>query len=474
MTVLAAFLSNTLFNFTIGLLLARFLGPEDYGRFAVALAVAVMIQTVAFDWARLAAARFYSSLARRNDPVLRATLDASLAGLVLMLVAATILALLSGVTAPLSPALAGLAVATAIANGLFDFQAALLRARFDDGLYARLIVGKNVLSAVLTAGGAWCFGSAKVALLGLTLSMVGAMLGLGRHLRDPKTDLRHAEARRAAGLVRYAMPVVLANLFYQSIPLADRLLIARLHGLAESGQFSFAYDIGVRIVAAVGSMLDVLLFQIAVRAHEAGPDLGREQVGRNIGIVVAVLTPACLGCFLVLPSFEALLAPPEFRGAFARYLALLLPGLFGYGLIFFALQPMFQIAKTTGVLVAVAALASVVNLCGAALLPDTGDPRLFAVVQGFAMAAGVVALILAALYRQPIWPRPRDLGGAILASLAMAAAVLALGPGTPGFATLVLQVLVGVAVYAATAVGVDLCGVRTDLRARWRHRASRF
>ncbi len=40
-----------------------------------------------------------------------------------------------------------------MANGLFDYNTALVRARFMDGLYARIIMGKNALSLVLTVGG---------------------------------------------------------------------------------------------------------------------------------------------------------------------------------------------------------------------------------------------------------------------------------------------------------------------------------
>ena len=43
MRVIAAILVNTLFNFVIGLLVAKFLGPDQFGRFALAAAVGMMI-----------------------------------------------------------------------------------------------------------------------------------------------------------------------------------------------------------------------------------------------------------------------------------------------------------------------------------------------------------------------------------------------------------------------------------------------
>lgn len=470
MKVVAAFLSNTLFNFVIGLLLARYLGPDEYGLFALAMSAAVMVQTLGFDWARLAAARFYSERIRSNQPALRATLDIALLVLAVILVLAAAGLLLSGVTVTLSPGLAALALGVAIANGFFDYSAALLRARFRDDLYVWLITGKNVSSVLLTVAGAYWFGSARAALLGVILSLLGTVVILRSRFADPAAARTIPDRRLAGTLFRYALPIVLANVFYQSIPLVDRVLIARSFGLAESGQFSFAYDVGVRIVAAVGSMLDVLLFQIAVEADEIhGTEHGRRQIGRNMGIVFAVLMPACAGLWLVLPSFEALVVPSEFRGPFAFYLALLLPGLFCYGLIFFALHPLFQIEKKTAPLVVVAMGASLVNLIAVTSLPHAQGS--FPGGQVLALSAGVVALVAWAGVLRPFWPAPRDLISALAATAVM---LLAAGQcarwAEPGIALLLMQVSVGAAVYAGVVWATDLSGLRTIALAGHSHR----
>ena len=84
----------------------------------------------------------------------------------------------------------------------------------------------------------------------------------------------------------------------------------------------------------------MLLFQIAVRADELhGPEHAKEQVASNMAVVFAILLPTTAGLWLILPSLERLVVPQEFRGPFAHYLALLLPGLFCYGLMNFAINP---------------------------------------------------------------------------------------------------------------------------------------
>src|ERR1700709_1244745 len=116
MTVVLAFLSNTLANFAIGLLLAKFLGPDEYGRFAVAMALAVLVQTIAFDWTRLSATRFYSARVREAEPDLRATIDVSLGLIIRVLAIGTALLEGVGTTLPVSRVLFALAIATAVVN----------------------------------------------------------------------------------------------------------------------------------------------------------------------------------------------------------------------------------------------------------------------------------------------------------------------------------------------------------------------
>ncbi len=473
MKIILPFVSNTLMNFVIGLLLARFLGPAEYGRMALALAVGQVIQTLMFDWLRLAATRFYSERARLESPELRATLDASFAVLIAALSGVAILVLLSGIEVSLSRPLLGLAVGAAVANGLFDYNTALVRARFMDGLYARIIMGKNLLSLVLTVGGAWWFGSAAMALTGVCLSMTGSLLASRRSLTDAGSSPRAARRGLAAQALRYALPIVMANMLYQVIPLVDRALIAQRYGFAESGQFSLAYDLGIRIVLAIGSTLDVLLFQLAVRTDEThGADQSRRQIGRNMGVVVAVLAPTCMGAWLVLPSFQQLVVPPEFRGPFAQFFTYLLPGFFCYPLIHYAIHPVFQIRKRTRPLIATASLAAAANVGLSLAMPAGAGAIGYAVVLSAALGAGLLALIAAASLVRASWPSPRDLAVTLLGALAMAGALLPLRAMDPGWVTLLMQVVLGTLVYGGFVALFDLAGLRSlalaHLPARWR------
>jgi O-antigen/teichoic acid export membrane protein len=461
MRVLVAFVCNTLFNFAIGLLVAKFLGPTEYGRFALALATGMAVQAAFFDWLRLGATRFYSERIRSEDPALRSTLDLGFVFITFGLVIGACLLLFSGVTFALSNGLIVLALGAAMANGFFDYNTALVRARFNDRLYTRLVVVKNLLAFSLTGGGAFFFGSAKMTLIGGILSLSGSVITARAALKDPGAGPRLARRSIAATLMHYSLPIVGANVLYLLIPLANRSIVTILYGFAETGQFSLAYDLGTKAIQAIGSTLDVLLFQIAVATHELhGASKAKQQVAANMAIVIAIVLPACTGIWLILPSIQEILVPAAFRGPFGWYMTLMMTGFFCSALIQYAINPIFQIAKRTAPLIGAALIACIVDPLLIFLLPRSEDASSLAIAQAGAFLAALLALIVFASFTKPQWPRARDLAATVFGTAAMAAALLPLRDHDPGVTTLAEQVVAGVIIYACLCLGLDIAGLR--------------
>ncbi len=466
MRVLAAFLVNTLFNFVIGLLVAKFLGPNQFGRFALAAAVGIMIQTVTFEWIRLSAVRFYSERVRNIKPELRATLDIAFAVISVVLAVAAIIYVLSGIKLSLSTALILLAIGAAIANGLFDYHTALVRARFHDKLYISLVVSKNLLALLLTTGGAFVYGSAAMTLAGACIAMASSVF-LARHaLSDAMAKPREARLDLARTFAGYALPIVTANALYLAIPLVNRALVTTFHGFAETGQFSLAFDIGTRLIAAVGSALDVLLFQLAVRADELhGRDSANKQVARNMDILVAILLPATIGLWLILPSVESLIVPAEFRGPFAHYLTLLLPGMLAFGLMNYAINPVFQIRKQTLPLIAAAIATCLANLILIVILPASEDASSLAIAQAGAFGIGLAVLIGFAARSGACWPTLRSILATVAVAGAMTLILYPMRGWQPGPVTLAIQTMTGILVVGFGVILLDLAGLRTAILA---------
>jgi O-antigen/teichoic acid export membrane protein len=319
----------------------------------------------------------------------------------------------------------------------------------------------------LTGGGAFYFGSAKMALVGGIVSLSGSVIAVHAALRDPFTLARMASFQIAKSILRYAMPIVAASLLYLCIPLANRSLISIYYGFSETGQFSLAFDIGTKALAAIGTALDVLLFQIAVAAHDQfGIEQSKQRIADNMAIVIAVMVPACTGIWLVLPSIQALIVPEEFRGPFIDLLDFMLPGLFCSAMILFGLNPVFQIAKRTWPLIGAALAGCIADPLFLLVLPRGLGVNGLAIAQSGAFAVAMVTLTGIACFWDPVWPRWRDLGATALGSAAMTAILLPLRDQPPGFATLFEQIAAGTVIYAAIVFFLDIAKLRTIIFGR--------
>lgn len=467
MLIAIPFILNSLFNFAIGLLVAKFLGPAEYGRFALALSTAIVIETLCFDWLRLSATRYYSEQDRTSRPEIRATLNLMFAVIAVIVLAAAGMLAFAQISLPLSKGLVLLTIGAALTNSMFDFSASLERARFLDRAYGVLVIAKNVTSIALTVGGAWYFGSAKAALAGMMISVIGSLAISRRTLHDAAATPRRAERRLALSFAAYALPIVLANGLYQTVPMINRGLVAHIHSFAESGQLALAFETGIRIIGAIGTSIDVLLFQLAVRAEKRfGASAARERVAGNMGVVFAVVLAVVCGCWLILPSFERIFIPEHFRGPFAHYFTLTLPAVMAFALINYGVGPAFQIAHRTLPLIVCALIGVVSDGVAIVFLPVSSDATSFALAQSISTCAALAAMIVLMAKLAPVWPRARDIFGALAAAAAMTAAVLPLRHLPPSLATLASQVGAGVAVYGLVVLIADVAQIRSLLAPR--------
>jgi O-antigen/teichoic acid export membrane protein len=262
----------------------------------------------------------------------------------------------------------------------------------------------------------------------------------------------------------YGLPLVGASILFQLIPLGNRLIVSGLFGFGETGQFSLANDLGFRILGAIASTFDVLLFQLAVRADEAhGAEGAGAQLAENMSVVFAVILPTSVGLWLVLPSFQALIVPEAFRGPFAVYLSAMLPGLFCYALLQYAVAPIFQIGKSTAPMIISALSACIADMVLLAVLPHGGDGYWLALSQAGAMIVGLIVGLALAATKRPVWPSALDILSTLVATAAMTVVVLPLRSQKPGLLVLVAQIAIGGLVYGALAYALDIGRLRMKI-----------
>ncbi|MGO4403039.1 lipopolysaccharide biosynthesis protein [Bosea sp. RAF48] len=468
MTVLLPFIVNAGLNFVLGLLIALFLGPEAFGLFAIGAAIVVLVNTALLDWLKLSVVRFYSAQSRERDPGIRATLNLLFAGIGLSLCALLTAALLAGIDTGLPMTLLAVAVAGGVGAGWFDYHGAVARSRFLDAAYARLVLVRSGIALALMVGAAWWLRDPAIVLLGGLASTVVSVLAVRGRLADAGSGLAAARADLARSFARYALPLVAGNAVYSLIPLLNRAILADRFGFAEAGYFSLASDIGLRLFPVLASMLEILLLREVIRLDEArGRLAAQKRIARNMVTVLALVLPVALGFWLTLPAFERLFVPASFRGHFASYMAVLLPGFAAIALFQAAIYPVFLLARRTLVATFAALAGLVVNLAIIFALPGAFASETIAVAQSAAFVTAFAVTGVVALRMLPSWPPLRDLSCVVLAAAVMVLVVWPLQDRLPAPAELPLQIVLGALAYAAVILACDVGRWRSGLKLRW-------
>ncbi len=473
MAVIAAFVLNAGLNFLLGLLIAKLLGPADFGRFALATAGAVVLTTMLFEWLRLSATRFYSARVRVAEPWIRHGLDRAYAMTAAVLL--SVAAICAGLGLFLDPSpdgrlalIAGTCL-TAIGIGVFDYHMALARARFVGGTYLKLVVWKNILAFVLMTGAAWALPQPLWVLVAAGAAQGLAVVPMRAALRDRFESAERAKLVATLKLyAAYGLPLIVANGLYQAMPFLNRGAIAATAGFAEAGYFALAADVGSRAFSTLGAALDLLLFQLAVRAEEhEGRAAAEAQVSRNVGVVVALLLPCAAGYWSVTPALQHLIVPEAFRGPFALYTEILLPGLVCLSIMNFALNPIFQIRRRTRPVIVAALVGLAVNGLALAILSRTHGAVGVAAAQTLGLLASVAVLGATALAGPHRLALPwRDIALAAAGCLGMVLLILPLRHLEPVL-SLSLSIPIGALVYAALVWWRDVAGLRSVVLERF-------
>lgn len=462
----AMFAINSGLNFVLGLLVARFLGPEQFGLYALGAALMVLINAFAIDWLKLSTMRFYSQDKRANQPSVRATLDGMAALCTLSLIAILFAAILSGMDLRIPTAIAAAAVAAGLTGGLFEYQQAVARVRAEDKAYARMVIIKNALALVLMVGGAWIMQDPAIVLLGSALSSLAALVVVRRALADAPLVVKDIDPAQLRIFVAYALPLVVSNVLLSTIPLLNRSVMASSSGLAEAGYFALASDIGLKLLGTVGATLEILLLPIAVRAFErGGVEAAHAQVGKNLVLILAVMLPIAAGLLLVMPAFEALLVPQAFRGHFGLYVWILMPAFLALPLMQAGFNAVNLIANRTFISIISASLAVVVNgllivLALYGLKGGVPDPGLIAGAMSAGFAASCMLVAAGSLRHAAVRPPFRDLAGITLGLIVMIAALWPLREMQPAALALALQVVLGMIAYGGVLLACNTGGCR--------------
>lgn len=455
-----AFFVNAAANFAFGLALSGLLGPAEFGRYSTVQLASITLATGTLDWLR------YSTLRYSGDDSVRASVASSLeTGYFALTIAAYLgvgLLAACGVTFSLGAVMLLLTPLLGAAAHRVDYSGAKFRAREQDVRFAAIYGLRQALCFSLVLLVAWRTRDAVSVVAALAAANLIPAILFGDWSGAEGASLRNASLARLTQFFVYAKPIVVSLVIYQLIGLINRYVALSTLGPAAAGKLSLAADLGQRLFGAINSLPELMLFQYALQLDRSeGRAAADRQLGVNMAVVFALLTPLAVGYAVMAPTFEALLVPAAYRGDFARLSFEHAPGFFAQFATISAVNPIFQLRNRTW-LVTVAALSALAT--DLVLLNFTslgGSLDGLAIAYSASLVMSLLVTLTVGLAISSVRPRLRDLVVIATATAIMAALVRPLNDLPSHAMAAALAVAIGAVVLGGAGLAFDVGGVRS-------------
>ena len=452
-------------------ILTRLLSPEDYGRYALVLAVVQLAHVACFSWLHGAMARFYAAAKRDHwlsrylatGYVLFGSCAALVAGIYILVL--SIWAPEPRLETTLYFGLGVLIMRAFLMVGLEVHKSAQHIARFAglEMLYSLLGLGLGILIIMKTNLGAAgpLAGLALAALVCLIIDLPRQLSALRTH---PNPDFN--SARR---FLVYGVPVSLSLILEQTLFSSDRFLIEYFLGESSVGVYAAAHALANRTLDVLFIWLAASALPFALSTLETQGTEKTRAVMRHYGEILLFITlPAAAGLALVAGPLASVMVGQEFRSAATMIIPWIALAAFMNGIMTYYIHHAFIFAERTGTMAAAMIAPVIANIVlNIFLLPSWGlRGALIATVCAYGLGLILCTVIARRYFPLPLLFKPFLRTAFAVVVMAVGVASLKLNPDVAGLA---LGTITGIALYGFMALLLNLADCRTfilGLRAR--------
>lgn len=448
-----------LVNFAALMLYTRLLDPEQYGKYALVIALVSMAGVIAFQWLRLVVGRWWPK--EQHDP--KAFLGRSL--LIFLTLSAVSIAV-SAIAAILWPdpswaLLIFFGSFLLVAQQWLELNLMLATMEFSPGRYAKLLGAKSVLALLIGGALAWAGWGAWGPLLGLFVASTIVVPMFGHDLwQGAKLAKTSRPALREQ--LSYGLPLVATFALGWIISSSDRLLIGWLMSVDAAGLYSAGYDLAQQGVGLILATVQVAAYPLAVRAMESGgSDAARAQM-KHSGEMIFFLACSAAGALCALPGpIAQIVVGPEFQQSTAQLLPIVGIAAALFGLKAFHFDMAFHLDSDSKPILVSSAVAAVVNIA----LNLFAIPRFGLMGAAFATVAAIgcgVALSFWWGRHRPQMPHlwPLVARGVTFFAAAYLTGLLALALSANPFQTCSIAAVIGASLCGLCAWFLDIGGLR--------------
>lgn len=441
-------------NFAAIAVYTRLLSPEQYGAYTLTIATVSAADALLLHWLRLALLRFLPmptpTAARTLPTVLRLYLLVSFG---VSLVATGIGWLV--VDDPLTRQLVVLGAGLFVVQGAFELTVERERSELSPrryGLYSgiKATVALGVGAALAAAG----LGAAGL-LVGLVAALLLPLVALGGIVGWVRAAGLGYDRDLAKQIATYGLPLAATSVLAFIVSGSDRFMLAGLIDTAAAGQYAVGYDLAQFTLGLLLNIVNLAAYPLIISAFEKdGEEAARQMLRWTLKLMLLIGLPAATGLAVLAPNVASVLVGADFERAATAIIPGIAAAALLAGLKAFYFDLAFQLRgntiKQVWVLLATAVLnvglnfwfIPTIGLLGAVY--STVAAQAFALVLSWWLGRGSLRIPLPDRSSLPIF----------VATVGMLAALL-LVRGWTGPLWLVLQVIIGVTIFALLLLLID-------------------
>ena len=349
-----------LINFAILAIYTRLLSPDQYGNYAIVIALVGLINMLFFEWLHLGLLRYLPSKIVSKSVFLSTVF-------MVFIAITTVCVIIGLIWYGGSPDMGerhlifpGLALL--LCTGLFNLNLQLKSAQLLPIHYGRLSAGKSIFSLLAGSGLVYYGFGAKGALYALAFGMmVSILLWTRNEWQGLHFNLFNKGLMRKLAI--YGLPLSVNLAMAEIISSSDRFFLNWMHDEATTGLYAVGYDLASHLLGVLLMIINLAAYPLAVRAFEQqGQHAAKHQLRQNFILIIGIAFPAATGLAIFAPGITGVLIGEQFQHAAQTIvpwvaLAALLAGLKSY---YFDIA--FQLGQNTVGQLKVLLIAALVNL----------------------------------------------------------------------------------------------------------------
>lgn len=450
-------------NFLAIYLYSRLLTPEQYGKYAIILAVAALINSLLLSWLRLGVLRYYPSYSEHERKRFLSTVMVAFAAYSAVSGLLVFAASLFGVFDSGYSTIWLLGLCLLWVSGFFEINLEIFRADLSPKSYGWFYVSKAVLTLTVSLATIWFFhlgaealvvGSIAASLIPLAVVMPKVWGGL---------DIRLFDWKMLRELLTYGLPLTLTQTMAFIIDSSDRLLLGWLSGTAAAGLYAVTYDFAQQTIILMMTIVNLAAYPLIIHAMEKGRMAEvKSRMEQNIVYLLAIALPAAGGMTMLSGNLSGLFFGEAYREAASLVIPWIAIVSLVQGFKVFYLDLAFQLSKQTSKQILSVFTGSLLNIVlNVWWIPVYGlKGALAATAAAYAVSSFMSWQLGKAHFSLP-FPRKEVLK--VAASTGIMLAALYPVHHIQGVAAFLLQVAFGAAVYAASMWVFNIQGVRSAI-----------